>query len=110
MRVIGNFNKESNFTLLIDDDFDCQDPKILTTKASMVIVEPHILIPTTRIVSAFPCQRKAFIGHQFRGNSSDIRYPLVLGNVIHGLFQDILAQMNFRNEVIQQLIKGAIKD
>ena len=76
----------------------------------MVIVEPHILIPTTQIVKAFPCARKAYLSQQFKGNQGDINYALVLGNVIHGIFQDILAQMDFRQSVIQRIIKEAIKE
>ena len=62
----------------------------------MIIVEPHILIPTTQIVKAFPCVRKAFLSNQYKGQSGDINYPLVLGNVIHEIFQDILQQMDFK--------------
>ena len=78
-------------------------------KASMVIVEPHILIPTTQIVKAFPCTRKAYLSNQFKGIQGDINYALVLGNVIHAIFQDILAQMDFRRETINKIIKDAIK-
>ena len=47
VRIIGNFNKQNGFHLRIDDNIEEQDPQILAEKASMVIVEPHILIPTT---------------------------------------------------------------
>ena len=33
----------------------------------------------------------------------------MLGNVIHAIFQDILAQMDFRRENIQKIIKESIK-
>jgi hypothetical protein len=56
----------------------------------MIIVEPHILIPTTQIVKAFPCVRKAFLSNQYKGLRGDLNYALVLGNVIHEIFQDIL--------------------
>ena len=75
----------------------------------MVIVEPHILIPTTQIVKAFPCTRKAYLSNQFKGIHGDINYALVLGNVIHAIFQDILAQMDFRKNAIDKIIKEAIK-
>jgi len=75
----------------------------------MVIVEPHIMIPTTQIVKAFPCTRKAFLSNQYKGVYGDINYALVLGNVIHAVFQDILAQMDFRRETITKIIKEAIR-
>lgn len=62
VRIIGNFNKGNDFHLRIDDNIDETDARILASKASMVIVEPHILIPTTQIVKAFPCTRKAYLG------------------------------------------------
>ena len=76
----------------------------------MLILEPFILIPTTQIVKAFPCSRQAFLGHQFKGLSSDINYALVIGNVIHNVFQRILELMDFTvktlNKIIQQATKG----
>ena len=60
--------------------------KFSETHANFVIVEPHILIPTTQIVKAFPCTRKAFLSNQYNGISGDINYALVLGNVIHEVF------------------------
>jgi uncharacterized protein YlaN (UPF0358 family) len=50
VRVIGSFVKENNFHLEIDDNQpeDHEDMlKQRLTKATMIIVEPHILIPTT---------------------------------------------------------------
>ena len=79
------------------------------SKASMIIVEPHILIPTTQIVKAFPCTRKAFLSTQYKGVNGDINYPLVLGNIIHAIFQDILNQMDFHRDKINQIIKEAIR-
>lgn len=34
---------------------------------------------------------------------------MVLGNVIHAIFQEILAQMDFRRETINKIIKDAIR-
>ena len=47
VRIIGSFNKANEFHLLIDDNIEDTDADILNGKGSMVIVEPHILIPTT---------------------------------------------------------------
>ena len=52
----------------------------------MIIVEPHVLIPTTQIVKAFPCVRRAYLSHQYK-STTDINYALVLGNIIHEIFQ-----------------------
>ena len=86
VRIIGTFCKENDFHLLLDDNNDVEEPEAKLKKASMVIVEPHILIPTTQIVKAFPCTRKAYLSNQFKGIQGDINYALVLGNVIHAIF------------------------
>jgi hypothetical protein len=66
------------------------------------------MIPTTQLVKAFPCPRKSYLDKQFY-SSNDINYPLVLGNIIHEVFQSLLAEMDFRREKITQIIKEAIK-
>ena len=77
--------------------------------ASMIIVEPYILIPTTQIVTAFPCVRKAFLSNQYKGLAGDVNYALVLGNIIHQVFQDILQKMDFRQSTINKFIHDAVK-
>ena len=57
IRVLGTFSPENKFTLTLDDNEEDSGPH----KASMLIVEPYILIPTTQIVKAFPCSRSAFL-------------------------------------------------
>jgi hypothetical protein len=83
IRVIGTFSPENQYKLTLDDNENDMGPH----KASMIILEPYILIPTTQIVKAFPCARSAILNHQYKGMSSDINYALVLGNVIHNVFQ-----------------------
>jgi hypothetical protein len=75
----------------------------------MLIVEPQILIPTTQIVKAFPCARKAYLNNQFKSLSGDINYALVLGNIVHAIFQAILQCLDFRKETIDKIVEDAIK-
>ena len=111
VRVIGTFSAENEFYLEMDDQQPEPAARAEYAKrhAQLVIVEPHILIPTTQIVKAFPCVRKAFLSSQFKGNSGDVNYALVLGNVIHEVFQVILQQMDFKLETLDGIIKTAIK-
>lgn len=74
-----------------------------------MIVEPFILLPTTQIVNAFPCTRKAYLSNHFKGIQGDVNYALVLGNVIHYVFQAILEKMDFKSDSINTIIKTAIK-
>lgn len=43
IRVLGTFCKENNFTLKIDDSQESEN----IGRATMIIVEPYILVPTT---------------------------------------------------------------
>jgi hypothetical protein len=66
VRVIGTFNKANQFHLNMDDNQpENQEDlkKYSESNANLIIVEPHILIPTTQIVKAFPCTRKAFLSN-----------------------------------------------
>ena len=69
----------------MDDNYDDTSKEAKIAKASMVIVEPYVLIPTTQIVKAFPCTRKAYLSNQYKGIHGEINYVLVLGNVIHSI-------------------------
>ena len=52
--------------------------------------------------------RKAYLNKEFSGYGS-INYPLVLGNVVHEIFQSILACMDFKRETIDEIIRIAVK-
>ena len=97
VRIIGTFCKANQFRLRLDDNTEELSDEEKLKKATLLIVEPHILIPTTQIVKAFPCIRKSFISKQFSGSAAgSINYALVLGNVVHEIFQGILDKMDFR--------------
>jgi hypothetical protein len=83
VRVIGTFSQENNYLLKIDDNYDDK----LINKASLIIVEPHILVPPTTITGCFPCHRKAFLGSVFKGGpANNINYACTLGNIVHEVF------------------------
>ena len=73
-----------------------------------MIVEPHILIPVTQIVGSFPCLRETVLKKQFAGAAGNINYALVLGNIVHEIFQRILECMNFTKAKLNELVKSAI--
>lgn len=53
--------------------------------------------------------RKAFLSNQYKGLAGDVNYALVLGNIIHQVFQDILQKMDFRQSTINKFIHDAVK-
>lgn len=60
-------------------------------------------------MKAFPCTRKAFLSTKFSGIQGDVNYALVLGNIIHSVFQSILESMDFRLGSISKIVKNSIK-
>ena len=47
--------------------------------------------------------------NQFKGMSGDVNYALVLGNIIHSIFQSILETMDFKLESLNKTIKNSVK-
>ena len=74
------------------------------SSAKFLIVEPKILIPTTQLVKAHPCVRKAYISHLFNDNK-DINYALVLGVIVHEVFQEILQKMDFQHQALDSIVR-----
>jgi len=66
------------------------------------------MISTTNIVSSFPCVRKSLFSDTFRNTNSDFSYPLVIGNIIHDIFELIIQEMNFDENRLNQIFMKAI--
>lgn len=77
-------------------------------KASLLIVEPQILVPTTTITSSFPCTRNAYLSYNFK-KLTTINYKAALGDIIHFIFQQIIETMEFQVSKIDGIIKDAIR-
>ncbi|CDW90542.1 dna replication atp-dependent helicase dna2 [Stylonychia lemnae] len=105
VRIIGQFKKSNQYTLTLDDDEP--DPE---TGALYLILEPYILIPSTTIVSSFPCVRRSIFADQFRTNLGDFEYPLVIGNIIHEAFERVILKQRFDDEYLEQVYKESMKN
>eukprot|EP00347_Sterkiella_histriomuscorum_P013745 403363527 len=105
VRIIGQFKRQNNYTLTLDDNES--DPE---SSAQYLILEPFILIPTTSIVSSFPCVRRSIFADQFRTNLGDYEYPLVIGNIIHEAFEKIILRQQFEEEFLEQAYKESLRN
>lgn len=105
VRVIGTFSEE-NKNVLEFDDVDSSPP----LKGSYLVLNPLFLISTTLIVSSFPCSRKALFHELFKNISGDVTYPLVLGNIVHLVFQKLLSNPNITGVQLRELYEEAIRD
>jgi hypothetical protein len=88
VRIIGTFCKDNNYQISLDD-FPI-DEKNSILKARFLVYEPEILVPSTGISTAAECARIPLLREQFKNAEGDPNYALILGNVIHLIFQRIL--------------------
>jgi hypothetical protein len=92
VRVIGEFSKENNYELVLDD-IPSKEGEVRKDKARFVIVEPEILVPSTTISTSSPCPRVPLLRELFKNAEGSPNYPLILGNIVHLVFQKILENM-----------------
>jgi len=92
VRVIGTFCKENKYHLELDDLE--RNEKNEHLKARFIVLEPEILIPSTSISISSPCPRVPLIRELFKNAEGDPNYALILGNVIHLVFQKVLENIN----------------
>ncbi len=85
VRVIGTFKKSNHFKLSLEDSYQENDDKL----AKFIIVEPIIMISATQIVRHH-CDRNSVLADKFKLNSSTYLYPILLGNIIHEVFEKIM--------------------
>ena len=97
VRIIGTFTKENNFTLILDD-IPVESDQQKSERARFLVLEPEILIPSTSISTASPCPRVPLFRELFKNAEGDPNYALILGNVVHLVFQKILENITGKFE------------
>jgi len=99
VRIVGVFSQENQFHLSLDDLplEHPQDPeKKRTDKGRYLVLEPDILIPSTGISTAYPWPRVPLLRELFKNAEGDPNYALILGNIVHLVFQKILENIQGR--------------
>ncbi|KAK6104824.1 AAA domain family protein [Brugia pahangi] len=67
---------------------------LLNWENGVLIVESNVLVPCTLIAQGISCRRKATLSHYFKGRSS-IRKEMLIGSVVHELFQAAITRSGF---------------
>ncbi|VDK75731.1 unnamed protein product, partial [Onchocerca ochengi] len=67
---------------------------LLNWENGVLIVERNVLVPCTLIAQGTSCRRKAILSHYFRGRSSTTK-EMLIGNVVHELFQIAITRSGF---------------
>ena len=113
VRIVGKFCKTNNYSLSLDD-LPVKNKEDAILKGRFLVLEPDILIASTSISTATPWARVPLLKELFK-NTSDIGYPLVLGNIVHLLFQKILENtsdlyIEKNQHKLEQTVNECIKD
>lgn len=85
VRVIGTFSAETSFHLTLSLKTG-NNQKGGNKLATMLVVEPLILIPVTTIVGASDCARDTMLKRDYKDDTR-MRWPTIFGNIIHEVFQ-----------------------
>ncbi|ODV98503.1 hypothetical protein PACTADRAFT_184923 [Pachysolen tannophilus NRRL Y-2460] len=89
------------------------NPKIVDNDNNLLIWNPDIMISATNTGQALDCSRKSVLNSKlaFPGDSS---VPLIVGNIVHSLFQECLSKNNtsleFINESLENLLQSNLID
>ena len=102
VRIIGTFTSKNSFQLRLDDLPGKKDDAI--PKARFLILEPDLLIPSTGISTASNCHRVPLLRELFKNAEGNPNYALILGNVIHLVFQKILENPKGKNSSVSIIL------
>ncbi|KAL6069587.1 Tripartite DNA replication factor [Balamuthia mandrillaris] len=94
VNVIGDFDKDGH--CVIDKD------------RNLIILHPDLLISGTSIGESYQCLRKAVL--QERHKRGEVTLPLVLGTILHGLFEKAIRLSDFSTETFKAGITEAVAD
>lgn len=84
-------------------------PKLVDDQHNLLIWNPDVLISATTASQQMNCPRKTVLTSRFRfpGESS---VPLVVGTIIHIIFQACLASDNWSDDFLQQTMNDELND
>ena len=108
IRVIGKFSEKNKFWLRFDD-FNIQDQSE-DEKGRFFVLEPELLITSTDISIASPWPRVPILKSMYWNWEKQPKFPLIFGNIVHLVFQKMLATSEHREYSIEKIIKESIED
>ncbi|KAI0461345.1 hypothetical protein LJB42_001013 [Komagataella kurtzmanii] len=84
-----------------------KDPSLTDKKTNILIWNPDLLLSSTLVSESISCKRRSFIKNKltFPGESS---IPLIVGVIVHTVFQQCLAAGNITDDFISTLIEGEL--
>ncbi|ANZ75579.1 BA75_03021T0 [Komagataella pastoris] len=84
-----------------------KDPSLTDKKTNILIWNPDLLLSSTLVSESISCKRRSFLKNKltFPGESS---IPLIVGVIVHTVFQQCLATGNITDEFISALIESEV--
>jgi len=74
-----------------------------------IIVNPDMLVSGTSVVSALFCLRKAVLSEIFKGGGGRGNKVMLVGTMVHQLFQDVLDKKEYKKENITDMMNNMIQ-
>ena len=108
IRVIGKFTEKNKFWLKFDDLSSNEES--YEEKGRFFILEPELLITSTDISIASPWPRVPILKNMYWNWEKQPKFPLIFGNIVHLVFQKMLATNDHREYTIEKIIKESIED
>ncbi|CAG9529788.1 unnamed protein product [Cercopithifilaria johnstoni] len=86
--------KIGSFLRVIGAEMKGEKELLLNWESGVLIVESNVLVPCTLIAQGTSCRRKATLSHYFKIRSGTTK-EMVVGNVVHELFQIAITRSGF---------------
>lgn len=100
--------KEDDVIHIVTDSSE-NSPQFVDREHNLLIWNPDVLISATTASTAVDCQRRAVIDNKFRG-PGDYSVHLILGNVVHRLFQECLTERDISDKFMDSIIDRELED
>uniref|UniRef100_T1IXE8 DNA replication ATP-dependent helicase/nuclease n=1 Tax=Strigamia maritima TaxID=126957 RepID=T1IXE8_STRMM len=100
-------NVKLNDIVNILSTFDSNQVATIDNTNGLIIVNPDHLLSGTSVVSSLFCMRKSVLMEQFRG-SDPANFIMVIGSLIHQIFQEALCKQAFTAQAIGVISKNIL--
>eukprot|EP01022_Parablepharisma_sp_SALTPOND_P019144 TRINITY_DN3235_c0_g1_i1.p1 TRINITY_DN3235_c0_g1~~TRINITY_DN3235_c0_g1_i1.p1 ORF type:complete len:964 (-),score=79.44 TRINITY_DN3235_c0_g1_i1:652-3456(-) len=102
VKVLGAFTPDT-----LECDFDQYDNDIYN---GYIILEPDTYLTATLIASGSECMKRAFFDLAFPRAEPKIHYPMLLGTMVHEIFDHSLVRKERLEELNDEYVEGCMSD
>ncbi|GMG56530.1 unnamed protein product [Ambrosiozyma monospora] len=92
------------------DDKDAEPPHLVDDRNNLLVWSPDVLLTATFISDAVDCQRRAIIKNRFRAPTGEVSIPMLIGNMVHRIFQECLKTRNCDDKFVDSLVEEMLNE